>query len=74
MAYNLPERRLIYLSPKDKKLTVRLTPEESSQLEAAAKAAGFLTISEFVRYMTIGEGRSIQNDLKAILEKLDNKK
>ena len=59
------------MSPKEKQLVVRLSANERNQLEAAAKAAGFLTVSEFVRYMTIGEGRSIQSDLKAISAKLD---
>ena len=61
------------MSPRDRKLTVKLTDTEYTKLEAAAEAAGFLTVSEYVRYMTIGEGRSIQSDLKAILEKLQEK-
>ena len=59
------------MSPKDKAILVRLSEDEHARLETAAKNAGFITIAEFVRYMTIGEGRSIQNDLKEILEKLN---
>ena len=64
------------MTPKEKSLRVRLTDEEHAKLEAASKAAGFLTVSEFVRYMTIGEGRTIQEDLqelKGILKKLSKK-
>ena len=74
MLYNLrKDVDITDMSPKEKQLVVRLSESERNQLEAAAKTAGFLTVSEFVRYMTIGEGRSIQNDLKAILDKLDIK-
>ena len=59
------------MSPKDKAILVRLSEDEHARLEVAAKTAGFLTIAEFVRYMTIGEGRSIQSDLKEILDKLE---
>ena len=62
------------MSPKDKALLVRLSTDEYAKLEAAAKEAGFITMAEFVRYMTIGEGRSIQSDLKEILEKLEGTK
>jgi hypothetical protein len=64
------------MSPKDKNLRVRLTDEDFQKLEAEAKKAGFLTISEYVRYMTIGEGRTIQEDIteiKTIIKKLDKK-
>ncbi len=40
-------------------------------LEEAAKKAGFKALSEFVRYATIGEGRTLQEDVKKILEKLE---
>lgn len=62
------------MSPKEKSLRVRLSEKEYEELESAAKEAGFLTVSEFVRYMTIGDGRRIQDNLKKILKKLDNKK
>ena len=59
------------MSPKDKVIGVRLSEDEYIKIEAATKAAGFISIAEFVRYMTVGEGRSIQNDLKEILRKLE---
>jgi len=61
------------MTPKDKAFQFRLTEEELQKLEEEAKKAGFLNTSDFVRYMTIGEGRSMQADLKKILEKLDKK-
>ncbi|MDR1271316.1 MAG: hypothetical protein LBK82_17555 [Planctomycetaceae bacterium] len=56
------------MSPKDKNLVVRLEPDELEYLRKEAESAGFKNVSDFVRYMTIGEGRSIQKDQKKILE------
>lgn len=57
---------------------MRLTDEEHAQLIAAAKAAGFPTTAAYVRHMTIGDGKGIQveikEDIKRILELLQNKK
>lgn len=55
------------MNNKEKSLRVRLSKEEHQKLEKEAKKAGYNTISDFVRYVTIGEGR-------AILEKLDDLK
>ncbi len=68
------------MSPKDKKLTVLLTEDERQQLEAAADAAGFQTVSAYVRHVTIGGGKGVQfaaeirEDVKRILEILDRTK
>ena len=66
------------MSPKDKKLTVLLSEEERDQLETAAKAAGFSTVSAYVRHMTIGGGKGIQveirEDIRKILEILQEGK
>ncbi len=68
------------MSPKDKSLRVRLTEKEYSDLEIASKAAGFKTISEYVRHVTIGDGESVQfaaeirGDIRKILELLQKTK
>jgi len=61
------------MSPQDRMLRVRLTDEEYKMLEEETKKAGFYTLSEFVRYMTIGEGRAIDEKLETIIKKLDKK-
>ena len=61
------------MSARDKQYPLRLSDEERKQLENEAEKAGFTSVSEFIRYMTIGEGRTIQEDLKTILKKLDKK-
>lgn len=55
-----------------KTLRVRLNEKEQKRLLEEMEKAGFQNMSEYVRYMTFGEGRSIQGDLKKILEKLNN--
>ena len=65
------------LNAKEKMLRVRLTEEEQARLEAAASDAGYQSVSEYVRYMTIGDGKDIKGDLeeiKRIVKKLDDKK
>jgi uncharacterized protein (DUF1778 family) len=56
------------MTPKDFSLNVRLEPQEAELLKQEAEKAGFKNVSDFVRYTTIGEGRSIQKDQKKILE------
>lgn len=61
------------MTPKDKVFGVRLTDDERKKLDDAAEKAGFKDKSEYVRYMTIGGGSEIQEELKeikAIIKKL----
>jgi hypothetical protein len=66
------ERRL-FLSPKEKLLRVLLDDKELQKLKEESQKAGFRSVSDFVRYVTIGEGRRLQEDVKKILEKLEEK-
>ena len=64
------------MTPKDKMFRFRLTEDELQKIEEDAKKAGFLNLSEYVRYMTIGEGskiKDIDENVKLILKKLDKK-
>jgi hypothetical protein len=75
------------MSPKDKAFAIRLEPDEFERLREEADKAGFKNISEFIRYVTIGEGRTIlkqlqsqsediqeiRDDVKKILRKLEKK-
>jgi len=61
------------MSPKDRSFRVRLTDEEYELLEEETKNAGFHTLSDFVRFMTIGKGRTIDEKLDTIIKKLDKK-
>ena len=62
-----------FVSPREDGFKVRLNAEERVRLEEEAAKAGFRNLSDFVRYMTIGEGRTIQEDLKTIIDKLNKK-
>jgi len=65
------------MTPKEKSIRVRLTDDEHKMLEEATKKAGFMALSEYVRYMTIGEGSKLVADIEpkldAIIKKLDKK-
>jgi hypothetical protein len=62
------------MSPKDKFFRIRLEDEDYQKLKQESEKAGFQNVSEFVRYMTIGEGHKIQSDLKEILDILKKPK
>jgi hypothetical protein len=64
---------VIKISPRDKKLQVWLSAEDWGKLEEESKKAGFQNVSDFVRYMTLGEGRKIHSDIKEILDILKKK-
>ena len=59
------------MSAKDNQIPVRLSDNEKKKLEEAANEAGFKNVSEYVRYMTIGEGRAIDAKLDIIDAKLN---
>ena len=59
------------MSPKDELIHIRLTSEERKKIEEAAKEAGFISIAEYVRYMTIGEGRAIDRKFDEIIKRLE---
>ena len=64
------------MTPKDKMFRFRLTEEEFQRLEDEAKKAGFLNMSEYARYMILGDGsiiRGIDEKTDAILKKLEEK-
>ena len=61
------------MTPRDDVFSIRLDANERKKLEDESEKAGFRNVAEFVRYMTIGEGRAIQEDLKTIIKKLDKK-
>jgi hypothetical protein len=64
------------LSPKEKSFKLRLEEKEWLKLKKESEKAGFRNIAEFVRYVTIGEGREIVQelkDMKEILKKLEEK-
>lgn|GEM_PF-3915997 len=64
------------MTPQERMLRVRLTEDEYKKLETGAEKSGFHTISEYVRYLTVGEGRMVLNELKeikTIIKKLDKK-
>ncbi len=56
------------MSPKDESLKIRLSDEERQKIEEAAKNAGFRSIAEYIRYMTIGQGRTIDEKLDTIIK------
>ena len=60
------------MTAKERSFQFRLTDDEFQQLEEEAKKAGFLTVSDYVRHMTIGPGRfRIDDKLDAIIKRLD---
>jgi uncharacterized protein (DUF1778 family) len=65
------------MSPKEKRLQVRLSQEEFDRLHEAAQKEGYKTVSAFIRSVTIGDKKGIllkiQDDVKKILEKLEKK-
>jgi hypothetical protein len=67
-------RKEVKMSPKDRSFKMRLEEKDYLKLIEEAEKAGFQNVSEFVRYLTIGEGRKIQSDLKEILDILKNPK
>jgi Ribbon-helix-helix protein, copG family. len=71
--YNPKQKGGDIVSPREDGFRVRLDKKEREKLEEEAAKAGFRNLSDFVRYMTIGEGRTIQEDLKTIIEKLNKK-
>jgi hypothetical protein len=48
-----------------------LKDSEREKLEEESKKAGFRNTSEFVRYVTIGEGRILNENIQKILQKLE---
>ena len=65
------------MTPREKAVQVRLTEEEYERLQRAAKNEGYVTVSAFIREVTIGVKRGIilqiQDDVRSILKKLDEK-
>jgi len=60
------------MSPRDKKLTVLLSEEERKLLKSVSDSAGFANVADYVRHMTIGDGKGIhaemRDDIRKILE------
>ena len=64
------------MTPKDRIVQFRLSESEFKILQEESKKAGFLTVSEYIRYMTLGDGtkiRDIDEKLDTILKKLNKK-
>lgn len=69
-------RKEVQLNKRKISFNIRLSDAEQELLKNASEKAGFANIAEYVRYMTIGDGKDIKGELqeiKEILEKLDNK-
>jgi hypothetical protein len=66
------------MTPREKAVQVRLTEEEYERLQHVAKNEGYASVSAFIRAVTIGDKKGvmlqIQDDVKSILKKLDEKK
>jgi hypothetical protein len=65
------------MTPRERAVQVRLTEEEYERLQQVSKNEGFVSVSAFVRSVTVGDKRGvmlqIQDDVKTILKKLDDK-
>ena len=65
------------MTPKDKNMRFRITEDEFRILQEEATKAGFSTLSDYIRHMTIGPGRlkidekldALNKDVKEILSK-----
>ncbi|MDR0328800.1 MAG: hypothetical protein LBI05_10940 [Planctomycetaceae bacterium] len=58
------------MSPRDKKLTVLLSEEERELLKSVADSAGFANVADYVRHMTIGDGKGIHADIREDVRKI----